>query len=759
MSRGRAPGPVARAFACVGICIAALATLPAAGARAAHRDAPAAAEFTDVRGAKALESEVAAALPRLLAASVGLVVIGPDGGATGSGTVITPDGLVLTAGHVSGSAGASVTVWLADGTTVEGRTLGLHWNGSEDAGLIQCSLPEGKVLPHAPLAPAESVMLGEWVIAIGHTYGNFREPNGGLPPARIGRIRKIRGDELALDIDAPLSSGDSGGGLFDLEGRLVGVNSSAGPEPSYNTATSVALVHARMDAMRGGEVSGSYALRSREEREAAGRAGRGMEPLPDDAPSRRAAALRSALAPCIEGALPSVAEVFVDSRSVGFAVAVDAEGHYIAKDSDVGDTSEDVALSMPDGVTVGVQRMARDRALDLVLLRSGESSEPIRWSMEPEAALGEFVVSAGRELEPIAWGIRSLSSRVAGRGDVTSAFLGVGVRPSTDEERAQRGIQSGAFVNVVTPATGAARARIARGDMIVSIDGQPIAGADDVGAAVRVHAAGDVVEIELVDEKGERRTARARLGVRAMESGPQASTPDHPASRRSSGFGEVIQHDSPMPATQMGSPLLDLDGHAIGLNIARVDRTKTYALPAPAVAAAASRLLAQAKERAAPLPVRDPMDRVLPTRAEGGLLRLDAAAAGLFGSTLALTPRGGEGIIGWASDRDSARWIADIVEPGEYEVAVIAACPSEHAGGAYEVLVDTLPIVGTVQPTSGWGDPSRTVIGGIGVAEPGRVEIRLRPRGAVGAPLMALHAIELKRVGDAAAGMPEAGGQ
>jgi S1-C subfamily serine protease len=42
----------------------------------------------------------------------------------------------------------------------------------------------------------------------------------------------------------------------------------------------------------------------------------------------------------------------------------------------------------------------------------------------------------------------------------------------------------------------------------------------------------------------------------------------------------VIQHDVSLPPTAMGGPLLNLDGKALGINVARVDRVTTYALPA-----------------------------------------------------------------------------------------------------------------------------------------------------------------------------------
>ena len=733
-------------------------TSPAAAAAVAAVQ-PESHEFTDVDGAREVQSRITAMLPAVLAASVGVEITAGDGRHTGSGTVITPQGLVLTAGHVSTEPDVRATIVLPDGRRVSARTLGLHWQGAADCGLIQCELAEGETLASVELAPAESLSVGEWVIAVGYTYGSFQGANATPPAVRVGRIRRMREGSGSIEMDAPLASGDSGGGLFDLEGRLVGVNSSAGPEPQFNNATSVAFVHLKMDAMLKGEVSGRLAENGeqraqRRRRRPPSRLGTELPPMQDDMPSRRSPALHTALAPLVEPLLPSIAEVYVDSRAVGYALAVDANGHYIAKDTDVGDVSSDVALSMPDGVTVAVERVARDRSLDLVLLRSSEESVPVEWASDGEVALGEIVVSVGRDVEPLSWGVRALDQRVAGRGDVTAAYLGVGVRELTDEERTARGVEQGAMVSAVLPNSAAARARLEVGSVVTSIAGQPVSNSDEVGRSVRGHAAGDVVEIKAINGDGSERVLRARLGVRPLQSGPQASTPTYPASRRSSGFGAVLQHDSAVAASRMGGPVVDLDGRVVGMNIARVDRTKTYALPAQVVREAAQRLLSEAAGASAPLPLRDPMASAIPVVADGSKLRLDAMSAALFGHGLVFDAVDGEGerIIGWSTDRDAARWLAEIVEPGTYEVTVIQACPERFAGGEFEVDVGGVALQGTVATTSSWSDLQRVTIGRVTAEEPGSVDISFRPKGVPNPPFVALQAIELKQVKEEGAG-------
>ena len=65
-------------------------------------------------------------------------------------------------------------------------------------------------------------------------------------------------------------------------------------------------------------------------------------------------------------------------------------------------------------------------------------------------------------------------------------------------------------------------------------------------------------------------------------------------SRRTSGFGRVIQHDGIVYPEQCGSALVDVEGRVIGMNISRSDQTKTYALPADVLHKATKRLITEA---------------------------------------------------------------------------------------------------------------------------------------------------------------------
>lgn len=163
---------------------------------------------------------------RAIPATVGLTI----GSAQGSGVIINSEGLILTAGHVSGRPGQRVTVHLHDGRRVAGRTLGRH--SAVDSGMVQITgdLPAGMTeWPHVPLARSSLLRPGDWTIAVGHPGGFQR---GRSPVVRLGRVIATR--NRVLWTDCTLVGGDSGGPLFDMDGRVIGIHSRISVSTSGN---------------------------------------------------------------------------------------------------------------------------------------------------------------------------------------------------------------------------------------------------------------------------------------------------------------------------------------------------------------------------------------------------------------------------------------------------------------------------------------------------------------------------------------------
>lgn len=154
-----------------------------------------------------------------------------DGMGAGSGVIISEDGYILTAGHVLMTDQPELQVTLSDGRTVKAKALGRNLN--IDAGLAK--LEGDGPYPYVERGSTKDLELGMWCVALGHPGGYQL---GRTPPVRLGRLTEIA--DWMLVTDCTLIGGDSGGPLFDLDGKLIGIHSSIGPSVAENR-------HARID--------------------------------------------------------------------------------------------------------------------------------------------------------------------------------------------------------------------------------------------------------------------------------------------------------------------------------------------------------------------------------------------------------------------------------------------------------------------------------------------------------------------------------
>ncbi len=196
-----------------------------------------------------LENEVEAVSAKVMSATVAL--LSERTGSSGSGVITSADGLILTAAHVIQGADELMVVF-PDGKQVQGKVLGANY--SKDIAMVQIS--DKGPWPFAEMGASKPLTAGDWVIALGHSAG-FDAAR--TPPVRFGRVVS-KGPGNFLTTDCTLIGGDSGGPLFGLNGKIVGINSSIGVSLTNNNHAGIDGFKEDWERIRAGEAWGKLSM-------------------------------------------------------------------------------------------------------------------------------------------------------------------------------------------------------------------------------------------------------------------------------------------------------------------------------------------------------------------------------------------------------------------------------------------------------------------------------------------------------------------
>lgn len=170
---------------------------------------------------QAIQTRLKTHIPAATQATVCLEIMG----GSGSGVIVSPEGLIYTAAHVASGVRREIDIILADGTKLKGKTLGV--DTVHDAAMIQIMDIKQK-LPFIPVCHT-APQLGDWVFSLGHS-GGWDGARG--IAVRLGRI--VGNLDDTLQTDCKLIGGDSGGPLFNMKGELIGIHSRVGTQLENN---------------------------------------------------------------------------------------------------------------------------------------------------------------------------------------------------------------------------------------------------------------------------------------------------------------------------------------------------------------------------------------------------------------------------------------------------------------------------------------------------------------------------------------------
>lgn len=261
----------------------------------------------------------------------------------------------------------------------------------------------------------------------------------------------------------------------------------------------------------------------------------------------------------------SVVQIRDGGKSVAHGTIVTPDGFILTKASELG--SRRVTCQFHDGTVKVGDVMGADRATDLAMIKVDATGlVPIEFAESPEWTRGIWLFSVGTS--DVALGVGVLSADLyAIPGGILGVMLG-------DRQ-----------VTAVVPKSAAEKAGLAIGDWITHVNGRAFDVEGELREELARYPSGYTIEISV-----ERDGTRRDFDVTLMERNFQPRAVDQNSlganlSQRRDAFAEVIQHDTHLEPKHCGSPLVNLDGKAVGINIARAGRVKSYAIPAAQVVA------------------------------------------------------------------------------------------------------------------------------------------------------------------------------
>ncbi|VTR92877.1 peptidase s1 and s6 chymotrypsin hap : Peptidase S1 and S6 chymotrypsin/Hap OS=Akkermansia muciniphila CAG:154 GN=BN502_00546 PE=4 SV=1: Trypsin_2: Trypsin_2: PDZ_2 [Gemmata massiliana] len=483
---------------------------------------------------------------------------------SGSGVLISPDGLVLSQLHVSHLGpdgddfsithrpGERTVVFLADGREREAELLGA--NRTYDLSLLR--LVDPGPYPFVPLDPERRVRTGDWVLKLGYP---LRADPERLAPVRLGRV--LGGVPEAFVTDCRMTGGDSGGPFFDLSGQLVGIINcgDAGiyahfmggwPEPfdlDPFSVVSAPRIATLLGALRKGDISPVGRRSHIASLQVA-------ERLPPEEWAQ-GARIKGTATPLTAPLRDSVVQILNGGVPVALGTVVEGDGWVVTRATAL---PQKPRCRLPDGTEVETDVIGVDKACDLAVLKvRAPDLRPVRWADRFDQPAGTVVAVVGPGGAPITVGAVSVARR-----EVRNP-----VAPAHDLPLR---IEAGPLSFLGTPAAGglvvdrawdlARSAGLRPKDRVVSVGGVAVRAPENLAGCVATRLSGDLVSVEIVRD-GKRLTLSLPLLPKRETNGESRRIDDLPV---------LVEYAPAGEPADCGGPLLDLNGRVLGVTVRHI---------------------------------------------------------------------------------------------------------------------------------------------------------------------------------------------
>jgi serine protease Do len=344
----------------------------------------------------------------------------------GSGFIVAPDGTILTNAHVVDGAD-EVMVKLTDKREFKAKVLGI--DKATDIAVLRINADD---LPTVRLGDPSQTRVGAWVLAIGSPFGFENSATAGIVSAKSRSLDE--GYVPFIQTDVAVNPGNSGGPLFNANGEVIGINSQIYSRTGGYQGLSFAIPI-------------DVAMKVEQQIVAHGKVERGM------------------LGVTVQDVDQSLAEAFGLKKPVGALVSIVQPDGSAAKaklqPGDVILAFNGTEISRSNELPLLVGGAKPGTTVDLRIWRKGEEREV-------KATLGNFNEGKVASTED--------------QGGGGQGRLGVAVRPLTPDERREADVAGGLLIENVSGA--ASRAGIQPGDVILSLNGEPVASVTQLRAMI-----------------------------------------------------------------------------------------------------------------------------------------------------------------------------------------------------------------------------------------------------------------------------------
>jgi len=253
-------------------------------------------------------------------------------------------------------------------------------------------------------------------------------------------------------------------------------------------------------------------------------------------------------------------------------VILSGDGYLLTKWSEISSVKKPKAW-LSDGAEAEARVVKHNDKLDLALLKIDRANlSSAEWAEQPAPwKMGEWLCAPIHDSAELRLGVMSARRRAIPN---SGAVLGVRFEPS---EKGDKGVT----IEEVARDGPAAQAGLKHGDMIIQVKGETVNQTSSVRRVLSKCRPGDIVKVKYLRQgKEDEKDVRLGSANQVMMNWSGGDFANHGTSLRTDNFPDVIQHALLMTPQDMGGAIFDLQGHAIGINIARVDRVTNYALPA-----------------------------------------------------------------------------------------------------------------------------------------------------------------------------------